>query len=515
MRLPIHLQREIARLHFYAPQSSRIIAQMLGLSSNTVAKMRKRLAASGKPWGELQGLDDDQWQQALGTTDRTIAQRKTAPDWTLIHEEMQRPHATREALWREWKEAHPDGIMYSQFTHGYRRWLKTQHLVMRQLHRPGEKLFVDFAGDMIEVKDPAGGAPRFAALFVGVLGYSNYTYLQAVWTQSIADWIDCHCRAFEFFGGAPEWVVCDNLKAAVIRREQERIVINPTYRDCLRYYDTASQPTGVRKPKHKAKVEAGVLIAQRWVLFTLRKRAFFTLEELNAAIRPLQDKLNNRAFQTLDGCRRTRFEKAEKPRLKALPSRRYELALWRYQVRIGPDYHFEHAGCFYSVPYRLRGELVDLKVTAQSLEVLHHNKRIVTHPLLSTRGAKQTLDDHRPLLHQRVLDGEPSSLMAWARSAGKHITAMFARHLLDRSDATNGLKTARKLRELAREYGEARFEEACAYALPLNITALRSLESILRQNADKQASPNSRSKQDSHAHHENVRGARYFVQEEK
>lgn len=268
MRLPVHLQREIARLHYYdTSQSNRAIGRALGLSANTVRSMRHALKNHRAPWADLQSLDDDAWCAALGTGDHTIAKRKESPDWASVHAEMQRPDATLEQLWQEWRAQCPTGIGYSQFTDRYRCWTKSLHVVMRRVHRPGEKLFVDFAGRTMEIKDRNGGPSTCAQIFVAVLGYSNQTYLQAVASQTTADWVKCHVDCFSALGGAPEWVVPDNLKAAVWRREKDRVVINPAYRECLRHYDTAALPTGARKPKHKAKAEVGVQIAQRWVLF--------------------------------------------------------------------------------------------------------------------------------------------------------------------------------------------------------------------------------------------------------
>lgn len=509
MRLPIHLQREIARLHFYdTSQSNRTIGSAVGVSANTVRAMRGILENQRAPVADLLALDDDAWCAVLGTANKTIAQRKEAPDWAWVHAEMQRPDATLEQLWREWRAQCPTGIAYSQFTAGYRKWAKRQHIVMRQAHRPGDKLFVDFAGRTVEIKDRNGGPSTYAQIFVAVLGYSNFTYLQAVASQTTADWVKCHVDCFAAVGGAPEWVVPDNLKAAVWRREKDRVVINPAYRECLRHYDTAALPTGARKPKHKAKAEVGVQIAQRWVLFALRDREFFSLDELNTALKQLTAKMNAHLFKKLPGTRLERFEKTEQAALKPLPAMPFELCDWRYGVRVGDDYHVEHERCFYSVPSELRGQRVDLRYTASMLEVMHRGRRVALHPLAEAEGEIKTAPEHRPVAHVRVLEGEPKALMQWAESVGANTTAMIRHHLENRSDAVNGLKAARRMRDMARLHGDARFEEACAYALPLNITALRSVESILKQSPDKRAGEATGVAP--RPAHGNVRGAAYF-----
>lgn len=188
---------------------------------------------------------------------------------------MQRPDATLEQLWLEFRDVHPEGVGLTQFSTGYRDWKKGLHVVMRQVHRPGEKLFVDFAGRTVPVKNAKGGPGQLAQIFVAVLGYSNYSFVHAVpRTQTTADWVQCHVQCFEFLGGAPDWVVSDNLKAAVWRRERDRVIINPAYRDCLKHYNTAAAPARPRRPRDKAKAEVGVQIAQRWILFRLRDREY-------------------------------------------------------------------------------------------------------------------------------------------------------------------------------------------------------------------------------------------------
>lgn len=508
MRLPTHLQREIARLHFYNPgQSHRAVARASGLSPNTVRSMREALTEANLPWSYLQELDDDAWRAALRTQDHSIAQRKLAPDWEWVHAEMQRADATLEQIWREWREHYPDGVAYSQFTERYRDWTRQQHIVMRRVHRPGEKLFVDFAGRAVEIKDPNGGPSTMAQIFIAVLGHSNYTYVDALPSQTTADWIACHADCFAFYGGAPEWVVSDNLKAAVWRRERERIVINPAYRDCLRHYNTAPMPTGARKPKHKAKAEVGVQIAQRWILFAIRDRVFFSLDELKAELRVRNEQLNLHPFKRLPGCRRERFLAADQAALKPLPATAFELTDWRYGVRVSDDHHVEHLQRFYSVPHALTRDKVDCRFTSQVIEIFHRGRRVALHLLLAKPGESSTLPEHRPVAHQRVLEGEPRALLAWAQSVGANTQRMISHHLEDRNDATNGVRAARRMRDLARLHSDARFEEVCAYALKLNITALRSVTSILKESADKRTPaptpPTTRAQGD-------VRGPAYF-----
>lgn len=508
MRLPIALQREITRLHFHDPSlPNRALARTLALSPNTVASMRQHVLQTGLTWSELALLDDPAWRHTLKTEDRSVAKSKPKPEWARIHTEMQRPDATLEVLWREWRETEPAGVGYSAFAQGYRAWARSRHVVMRQVHRPGDRLFVDFAGRTVEIRDRDGGPSQWAQIFVAVLGYSNFTFLHAVPSQSAKDWAECHIQVFNAMGGVPQWVVPDNLKAAVVRRGREAIELNPIFRACLAHYGTAALPARPRRPRDKGKAEVGVQIGQRWVLFRLRDRVFFDVSELNAELRRLTAHLNAHPFKKLSGTRQQRFE-LERASLQALPASDFEICDWRYQVRVGHDHHVEHAGSHYSVPSELAGKRVDLRMTAKLLEILHEGRRVALHPMSTVVNQVITLPEHRPLAHRRVLEGEPLALATWARQAPPHTQAMMLHHLEQRSDLTNGVRTARRLRELARAHGDARFEEVCAYALPLNITALRSIESILRGNADRR--PPAAGKIAAPIAHENVRGAGYF-----
>ena len=197
---------------------------------------------------------------------------------------------------------------------------------MRQRHPAGERLFVDYAGHTVDVICPQTGEVRTAQIFVAALGASNLTYVEATWTQSLPDWISSHVRAFAFLGGVPAQVVPDNLKAAVIKACFHDPAINRTYGDMAAHYDTAVVPARPRKPKDKAKVEGAVLLAERWILARLRNQTFFSLDELNAAIRPLRDQLNNKVTRHLGASRRNLFETLDKPALKPLPAEPYVYA---------------------------------------------------------------------------------------------------------------------------------------------------------------------------------------------
>ncbi|HEY2345728.1 MAG TPA: IS21 family transposase [Xanthomonadaceae bacterium] len=514
MRVPVHEQRDIlSRIFDHPTESNRSIAKAIGVAANTVGSLRAALDQCGIPYSVLAVMDDRQWVQALGNEDRSIAKRKLAPDWHTVHEDMCKPNATITQLWYEFREAHPEGIGLTQFSAGYAVYTKTLNIVLRRAHVPGEKSYCDFCGQTMTIHDPDGGPGFEAPIFVSVLGYSNYTFIRAVASQEVGNWNICHVQAFEFYGGSTEWTVSDNLKAAIIRRTTETLFVNKAYRECLKHYSCNALPRGVRKPRQNAKAEAGVQVVQRWVLFALRGQKYFSLDELNQDLNRLRDILNSREFKkSKNESRRSRFDAVEKVALRPLPSQPFEPREWRFSVLVGPDYLFEHERRFYSVPYELRGVRVDLRITEKMVEAMHRGKRVALHQKATAEGEIKMLREHMPVAHTRVLDGEPRALMSWASTVGPNSEAMFAFHLKERADLTNGLRTARRLRELARVHEDARFEEVCAYALRLNMTSFRNVESILKTSTDKRprSDTTSEAKQ---APHENVRGADYFGDE--
>ena len=509
MRIPVRTQREIARLHFSTKAPSRKIAAAVGTSRTTVQTLVKLIAKSGKTWADLGSYSDGAWKAALGSENKQQSYRKATPNWEFVHEERIKQDVTLHELWRQWREETPTGIAYSQFSRGYRIWLGRQRLSMRQIHIPGDKMFVDFCGRTVRVNPPSKEAFQ-AQIFVAVLGASNYTFVLAVRSQAIRDWIKCIVAAFQFFGGVPNWIVSDNLKSAVIGRHGRDAVINPTYQQLLHHYDTAALPARPGRPKDKGKVEVGVQIVQRWILATLRNRLFSSLTELNEAIQDLQKRLNERSFKKLVGCRRSRFEELDKPALKQLPASNYEYAEWRFDVLVPDDYHIEHERSFYSTPSVLAHVRVDLKITATLIEVFRERTRVASHPRSYAPGTVVTNKEHLPVNHQRVLEGEPRMLILWAETVGPYTEKLIRWHLVERKDRRKGLMTAQRFRRLSEDFGTSRFEEVCAYAVPLNFTSHKSIVSILRTNSDKRSQHSSKQNPNLPHHHEYLRGAEYY-----
>jgi len=328
---------EVLRLKWASGLSDRQIAQRLGLSRPTVAAYVQRAQAAGLSWPLPEGLDEAALERLLFPPSPAHSLfPPLAPDWAQVHQELKRKGVTLLLLWQEYKAATPEGFQYSWFCQASKAWVGKLDLVMRQSHRAGEKLFVDYAGQGIPIVDRHSGEVHEAVIFIAVLGASNYTYVEATRTQSLPDWIGSHVRTFEALGGVPEVVVPDNLKAAVTRTHRYAPDLNRTYLDLASHYHVAIIPARAARPRDKAKVEVGVQVVERWILARLRHHTFFALAEVNAAIRTLLPDLNARPFKKLPGSRQSLFAALDRPALRPLPTQPYEYAEWkRVRVNIG------------------------------------------------------------------------------------------------------------------------------------------------------------------------------------
>jgi transposase len=379
---------------------------------------------------------------------------------------------------------------------------------MRQVHPAGERLFVDFAGQTVEVVDPATGEVRAAQVFVAVLGASNLTYAEAVWTQTLPDWIGAHVRALEFIGGVPRQIVPDNLRSGVLRANWYEPGLNPTYRDLAAHYGTAILPARVRRPRDKAKVEAGVLVVERWILARLRHQHFTSLAALNAAIAGLLESLNTRPMRRLGVSRRQLFEELERPALGALPAEPYVYAEWRIR-RVGLDYHVDVDGHYYSVPHRLLREQVEARVTARTVELFHRGERVAVHVRGGLRRRHTTLAEHMPQAHRRHAEWTIERIGREAAAIGPATAALAAVILESRPHPEQGFRACLGILRLARTYGRERLEAACARGLEIGARSYGSIASILQHGLDRQPPPRP-AEEGLPLLHPNIRGPRYY-----
>lgn len=501
--------RELLRLKFELKTSHRTIATSLAMSSSTVHECLRRFEQSNLSWPLPDHLDDETLEQKLYPPPTKISpEARGEIDWSSIHGELKRKHVTLMLLWTEYKEQYPGGLRYSQFCHLYQQWASQLEVWMRQDHKAGEKMFVDYAGDTIEIHG-GSGAIDLAQIFIAALGASHYIYAEATLSQSLHDWIGSHVRALKFFGGVPELVVPDNLKAGVHQANRYEPDINPTYHDLADHYGFAIMPARVRSPKDKSKVEKAVQHVEHQILARLRHQTFFSLKELNDSIAFWLDKINSQPFQKLPGSRRSQFEQWDKPALRPLPTTPYELAEWK-KAKAGPDYHIELDKHYYSIPYTLIKKSLDVRFTVQTVEIFYHSKRVAIHVRQYQRG-HSTLTEHMPKAHQTYAEWTPERIIHWAQKFGTATAELVNQVIVTKEHPQVAFRSCLGILRLGKSYGETRLEAACKRALAIGAYSYKSIESILKNNLDQRPLTKSDDLKTTKQTHENVRGGDYFV----
>jgi transposase len=502
--------KEVLRLKHEAGCGNRDISKSCGIGRTTVSRYLRRAARAGLSWPLPPWIDETQLERLLfPPAPLPPTGARPEPDWSQVHQELKRKGVTLALLWEEYKAVHVLGYQYSWFCEQYREWSGKLGLVMRQDHRAGEKMFVDYAGHTVDVVNPLTGEVQAAQVFVAVLGASNYTFAEGTWTQALPDWIGSHQRAFQFFGGVTELVVIDNLKSGVSKACRYEPDINPTYQEMAAHYGTAVLPARVRKPRDKAKAEVGVQLVERWILAALRKRTFFSLAELNRAIRELLDKLNNRPFKKLAGSRRSLYESLDKPALRPLPATAYQYAQWK-KAKVHIDYHVEVDRNYYSVPHQMVGKKLDIRYTERTVECFFKGQRVASHRRSTRHGGFTTLIEHMPRSHQEHAKWTPERITNWLNNIGE-ATAKLAEEIMGRrAHPQQGFRACLGLVSLAEKHGEARVEAACSRALAYGAFSSKSVERIIGKELDKAPLPPPAS-ESSPILHANIRGASYFL----
>jgi transposase len=481
--------REILRLRLGLALPIRQVARSCHVAPSTVHDCLARAEVAGLSWPLPAGVDDAALEARLYPGQPGPAVR-AAPDFATMYRELKRKDVTLQLLWQEYKQQHPtDGYQYSQFCARYRRWRGQLDVVMRQEHRAGEKLFVDYAGQSMPIVEPDTGEVRELSVFVATLGASSYTFAEVHEDQTLRSWIRGHVHAFEFFQGVPAALVPDNLKAAVKKACFYEPDLNPTYQELAEHYGAVILPARPRKPRDKAKVENAVQQVERWILAPLRHQRFFSRAEANHAIQERLRWLNNRPFAKLAGSRRSLYEELDRPALQPLPARRYEPAEWKAQVGVNIDYHLEFAGHYYSVPYHLTGKRVDVRATTTTIECFHRQRRVASHRR-STRPGQFTTDPaHRPKAHQRYGEWSPSRLIHWAETVGPRTARVVETILRRKPHPEQGYRTCLGILRLAKRYGGDRLEHACHRAQAIDALSYRSIKSLLDTGLDRTTVP--------------------------
>lgn len=507
--------REILRLHYENHLSNRAIGKSCAVSPSTVQGCIGRFEVQGLLWPLSEELDDLQLERLLYPAELAPKRSRPEPDWPLVHRELKKKHVTKMLVWQEYREGCADGLSYSQFCERYIRYRDSLGLVARRDHKAGERMFVDFSGDGIDIIEPNTGEVSVAKLFVAVLGASNLTYVEPVLHENLPTWIQCHINAFNFFGGVAEITVPDNLKSGVTKPDRYEPDLNPTYAALAAHYKTAVIPARVRKPRDKAKVEQGVLLAERWIIAVLRHREFHRLADVRVAVRELNTKLNDRPMQKLAYSRRQLFEAIEKSALLPLPTSPFELCDYK-RVRVNIDYHVEYDSHYYSVHYTHyinQQRDMEVRATATGVEVFFAGRRVAVH-VRSYDPVKKyvTLSEHMPASHRQNLEWTPTRLIRWGESIGPSTKQLIEEILHRRTHPEQGFKSCLAVLRLAKDFPADRFERACARAVRFRAFSYKSVKAILKNNLDKEPLVN-RAEADAQLTlplHENIRGPEYY-----
>ena len=507
-RLSMRRIRELLRLKYENGLPGRVIATALGLSKGAVNDYLQRALAASLSWPLPEDLTDTALERRLFPgAPGAGAPARPEPNWAYVDSELRRKGVTRSLLWQEYRADHPEGFGYAWFCDRYDIWKGRVSATMRQRHGAGEKVFVDYAGDTLDVIDPASGVATAMKLFVAAMGASSLVYAEARPSEGLADWIGCHVGLFAFLGGVPAMIVCDNLKSGVTKPDRYEPTVNRAYQEMARHYGTSVVPARPYKPRDKAKVEQSVLLVERWVMARLRNQCFFSLAALNGAIADLVGELNARIMRAYGASRAELFAQVDAPALKALPAEPYAFATWK-RCRVAPDYHVEVEGCFYSVPYRLIREALDVRIADRTIEAFHKGERVASHARSPGRRGHITVADHMPSAHRRHAAWTPARMMAAADKIGPAAAALFEAIMTDRPHPEQGFRTCLGILALERTYGQARMEAACRRAGLIKARSVGSIRSILQTGLDRAFLDPEPEPQP--PRHGNIRGRTYF-----
>ncbi len=506
--------KDVLRLKFEDKRTHQQIAEALGLSKGVVTKYVGLAVAAALDWPTVAAMDEATLESRLLRSARPGDVYAQA-DYARVHRELARKGVTLMLLWEdycaqvgdEFDPQHPvKPWRYSQFCENYRQFAKRLKRSMRQVHRAGEKLFIDYAGPTLSLRVDDQEVGR-ANIFVAAMGVSGYCFCYATPAQTAQDWLGATAQALAFYGGVPQLIVPDNPRALVTKADRFEPVLSQSVQDFARHYGCSVLPARAYHPQDKPKVELSVLLVERWILARLRKFRFASIEEVNEAIAPLLQWLNQRAFQKLPGSRASVFADIDAPSLRALPMQPWEWVSFK-TVRLHIDSHVEFEGHRYSVPHALVGQVLELRITAHGVEVLHRGQRVASHMRCAHRGGYTTVTEHLPERHQHQAQWTPERLVAWGQRIGVACAAVVQKMLERHAHPEHAYRACLGLLSLSRQYEHSRVERACVMALDLGSSKYTHIRDILRNRRDllkPTATP-----QWSAPAHAHVRGADYY-----
>lgn len=474
--------REIIRLKEHTNLSERAISRVVNVSRPIVKKYIEVIGGAGLDYVSIKNMDNYTLQEIVEGEDQF-----RSPRYEVLHslfeyfvKELKRPGVTLQRLWEEYRTAHPDGYGYSQFCFHFKYWRSGSELTMHMSHKVGEKMFVDFTGKRLSIVNRQTGEIKNVEVFVAVLGASHLTYVEAVASQKKEDWIKANQNAFHYFGGVPQAVVPDCLKAAVKNGNKYEPDINPEYLDFARHYQTTILPARPHHPKDKAVVEGAVKIVYAWIFASLRNHIFHNLEELNQAIREQLDRYNAKPMQKLNVSRKDLFDQIEQTALKPLPKEKYVIrrfkrlkAQFNYHIYLSEDKHY------YSLPYRYRGKQILVIYTDTVVELFYKNQRIAFHKRNRKPNGYTTVKEHMPSHHQLVRDWNPQRLINWAQTIGEHVKLVIEQILVQRQHPEQAYKVCLGILNLEKQFTKDRLNKACQRAISFHHYSFKGIKNIL------------------------------------
>lgn len=505
--------REIIRLTSLGCTQRSIMASC-NVAQKTVIKVQKKAKELNLSWPLDESLTDRELAQLMFPKEQ-VPSSKRMPDFEFIRKELLKNGVNKKLLWSEYVEEcrllNEDALMYSQFCYYIQEDEQKRRATMHIPRKPGEQIEVDWAGDPAQIIDPETGVITEAWIFVGVMTYSQYTYVEAFVNEQQKAWITAHVHMLEFFGGVPKIIVPDNASTAVNRKQSNWYTptLNATYHDWAEHYNTAIIPARVRRPKDKPNAEGSVSHISTWITAALRNEQFFSLSELNQAIKEKLKVFNANQFQKKEGSRLSMFFGEEKPLLAPLPATRYELVDFK-QATVQYNYHIAVDKMYYSVPFQYIKEKVDLRITESTIEIFINNERIASHRRLYGRpGQYSTVTEHMPPDHQKYLEWNGDRFREWAKRIGLNTANVVESILTSGGVEQQYYRSCMGLLKLSDRYSAEKLEAACSKALSYtNTPSYKSIKDLIVNLREDDNNPSIK-KKDSNQYGI-TRGAKYY-----
>jgi transposase len=502
--------RHILRLHTQKQTQAEIIVQT-GIQRKVLKKYLDAFKSSGFRFEEINELSDKDLEELFSFQDDNIVGEKVEALYKYfpsIDRELRKRGVTIRLLWEEYIKKFPDGASLPHFKRHLFRWKSRITPTLRIEHKAGDKLYIDFAGESLAIRDRNTGQDKPVEVFVAILGSSQLTYTQAVMSQKKEDFIPACEDALHYYGGVPAAIVPDNLRSAVTKSNKYEPTINETFADFAEHYNTTILPARAYKPTDKALVEIAIRIIYQRIYAKIRNEIFYSLDDLNKAIAIALEDHNNLAVTGREISRRKHFEELERSTLLPLPKLRYEFKKQLFatvmnngHICLIPDKHY------YSVPYTFIGKRVKIMFTRYNVEIFCNYERIALHKRSYTAFRYTTDTEHLSPSHRFVSELTPDHLLKQAEEIHKDVRIYLHKILDNASHIEQGCRICLGILSFERKVGKERLIKACQRAMEFQIYSYKKIHKILEKGLDKQEEETEDLRMPAH---ENIRGANYY-----